>query len=409
MEQKNNHLSIICILFLFALNACRDRDDSFYGYFDRPTSSDTTYVGQFKTIWTFLDCKYPIWDYEETYGLNWDEVYKKHLPKFEELDRRYNTVKNNELKSLYSEILKPFHDGHLSLTICAPYDTTHIGEFPFQNFCTVQPQVDRNSETRVDYNYNWTTTAENLNYYKSQIKEIHVKNYVYDFYGIFFNDIIYYKLHSIDPDSNGSKLWKELYTDIKKMYDNKSLKGIIIDMRHFRGGNSKLFHYFIGALQPINTTFGCHRVGWLRYKFGSGRHDYSPKTPMLYPVDKEYQLNITDVPIIVLSNCNTASLGEIICLAAQSMNNGYVIGMRTYGALGSLSKEEKVKKNPYLIETPYFQLQVTNTAFFNDNGEILDGKGVTPDIEVLLDTLEHKTTGRDTQLERALEFIRTGK
>ena len=34
---------------------------------------------------------------------------------------------------------------------------------------------------------------------------------------------------------------------------------------------------------------------------------------------------------------------------------------------------------------------------------------IVPDIEVELDLEEYESTGRDTQLERAIEFIRKGK
>jgi C-terminal processing protease CtpA/Prc len=39
----------------------------------------------------------------------------------------------------------------------------------------------------------------------------------------------------------------------------------------------------------------------------------------------------------------------------------------------------------------------------------LEGIGVTPDIEVDLDVRQLDLTGKDTQLDRALEFIRNGK
>jgi C-terminal processing protease CtpA/Prc len=40
--------------------------------------------------------------------------------------------------------------------------------------------------------------------------------------------------------------------------------------------------------------------------------------------------------------------------------------------------------------------------------QILEGVGVTPDIEVDFNVSLYTTTGRDTQLERALQFITTG-
>ena len=42
-------------------------------------------------------------------------------------------------------------------------------------------------------------------------------------------------------------------------------------------------------------------------------------------------------------------------------------------------------------------------------GQILEGVGLTPDIEVDFDVTLYKSTGRDTQLERALQYCTTGQ
>lgn len=39
----------------------------------------------------------------------------------------------------------------------------------------------------------------------------------------------------------------------------------------------------------------------------------------------------------------------------------------------------------------------------------IEGKGITPDIEVPFDHTLYNETRRDSQFERALEYIRTGK
>ena len=58
-------------------------------------------------------------------------------------------------------------------------------------------------------------------------------------------------------------------------------------------------------------------------------------------------------------------------------------------------------------ETPvYVYLPVVGV--FDKNKKMLDGYGVEPDIEVDFDKDEYKNTGYDTQLNRALQYIRTG-
>ena len=52
-------------------------------------------------------------------------------------------------------------------------------------------------------------------------------------------------------------------------------------------------------------------------------------------------------------------------------------------------------------------MTIPSCAFFTLDGQILEGIGVTPDIEVAFDEELYRQTGRDTQLERALEYIRS--
>ena len=47
-------------------------------------------------------------------------------------------------------------------------------------------------------------------------------------------------------------------------------------------------------------------------------------------------------------------------------------------------------------------------AAFTLDKKLVEAKGLTPDIEVGLDIDLFKSTGQDTQLDRALQFIRTG-
>ena len=112
----------------------------------------------------------------------------------------------------------------------------------------------------------------------------------------------------------------------------------------------------------------------------------------------------------VLSNCLSGSSVDMTCYIAKQIRNAKVIGMRTWGATGGLSLKEK---NEYWgsvkSEDLCFSLCIPCTSFISKDGEILEGVGVTPDMEVELDVDEYERTGRDTQLERALEFIRIGK
>lgn len=402
---KKNIIAITSIMLMFQwliLGSCREDSQYLSSYFETLPNNDSSYAKQFKTFWTFLDFSYPHWDYETSNGVDWDAIYAEYLPKFEELDKRDTKEVNLELKQLYSEIVSRLHDGHMIMK---------IWNRPYVLPIEIIPQDIRNEKSRSDYNVP-EPTIEHLEYYDNQLHFSVGNDSVY--WASFTDKIVYF--HIGEPalvPLKELKEWRNYFTKVKDLEADNSLKGIIIDLRNFRGGSSTNFHYILGALQPVNPISGHHRVGCVRTKSGLGRYDYNPKIALMLPIDCDYQLNITDVPIIVLSNCHTCSLGEIVCYAVRKLKNGRVIGQRTWGGLSPLTTMDVTQKYCVLGDeygrNGSLYISIPSSTFFTQEGEILEGRGVTPDIEMELDAEEYEITGRDTQLERALEYIRTGK
>lgn len=271
------------------------------------------------------------------------------------------------------------------------------GVFPIY----ISPQIVRNKKNRIDFDVP-EPSIRSFIYYADQISEIG-DELPTTYWCQFIDKIMYYHVGTVNQSS-----WIDFYKKMVELKNNAELKGVIIDLRNYQGGSETDFHYLLGFLHSVNPKDGFHRSGWIRVKTGLGRYDYSPKIMKFWSMDSDYQMNITNIPIVILSNSHTASCGEQICYAAKQLDNGCVIGMRTFGALSPLTKggnflggESGRNSNFYLV--------MANGAWFTDDGEILEGKGVTPDIEVQLDVEAFESTGRDTQLERALEYIRTGK
>ena len=397
--------TLFAVLFLWlAIGSCREKSEYVSSYFKNLPESELGYAGTFKAFWTFMDCNYPIWDYEASNGLNWDDIYTQYLPKFEEFDYRKNQVSDDELKCLYSEILSRLHDGHMMFGI---KNRSNGINWPIY----LNPSMTRNESERLDYNVPGPS-IDNLSYYDDQFHNTLGSDSSY--WGRIIDNIVYFHISGHANDTiKKRREWQQYYSKVKELYENNSLKGAIIDLRNFQGGATYNFHYLLGALQPIKPLSGYHRIGLVRAKSGLGRYDYCPNVAMMYPIDSAYQLNITDVPIVVLSNCMTGSLGERVCYASKQLKNCCVIGMRTWGGLSPLDNDSDRIKYRILgnekLDNVSLYVSIPSAAFLTEKGEILEGKGVTPDIEVALDLDEYKLTGRDTQLERALEFIRTGK
>ena len=150
-----------------------------------------------------------------------------------------------------------------------------------------------------------------------------------------------------------------------------------------------------------------------RFKRGPGRFDYSPIMPQTMPTMKEEHETVTE-PIVVLCNCNSVSMAEMTSMGAKVLENGTLIGTRTWGGFSALSSNENYSNNyaGYVgIQnvTPVFCYIPQEVTFSILDGKIVEGHGVEPDIEVSMDfDAWNKGNGSDSQLDRALQFIRTG-
>lgn len=510
---KRNYICMVTVLaMMLAIGSCREQTDHLvsYGQDDYLSfmESDTCFEGQFKALWTALNCNYGIWDHEAKFGLDWDDVYNKYLPKMQEFDKRdkeTNPVTDDELKELYEEIMNPLHDGHLVMYIynlhtfgtvfILPAETRNasrpdynIQEIPKKDYyltdeagenkleeytyVNVKPEnyADKeiqetlfkimssiqeldtiehrtelqdyllnryleaynelsnfsiNSQDDVDY-YNNTLTTKyqdldiTLNRYDIG------SDYEMDACYAFFNDgIVYFSLSDFSlvyyfsgmvsgspcSDYYASALqglWSQWFNKIQDLHKAGQLKGVIIDVRCNGGGDTKDYQYVLGALLPE----GGHQLSSLRTKTGVGRYDYSPLMPCVEKTLSTEHETITE-PIVVLGNCHSASMAEFTCLGAKQIENGRVIGMQTWGAMSIISPDPSIYSfyyagNAGLEGKTSFYARIPTWVTVSYDGEILEGVGVFPDIEAPLDMDFYNTTGRDSQLERALQYIRTG-
>ena len=204
------------------------------------------------------------------------------------------------------------------------------------------------------------------------------------------------------------EVWHCWFNAIQNLHKTGKLGGVIIDLRNNEGGLMLDYQYVLGALLPS----GGFQYGQVRYKRGPARLDYSPLMPQTIPtLDSEHAI-ITE-PIVVLANSKSISMSEITSLSTKYLDNAILIGKRTWGGLCGLQPQllytltysghiGEENKTPVYVYLP-------GMAQFTREGQILEGVGVTPDIEVDLNVALLKTFGRDSQLERALEYIRTGK
>ncbi|MBI5567658.1 MAG: S41 family peptidase [Chloroflexi bacterium] len=103
-----------------------------------------------------------------------------------------------------------------------------------------------------------------------------------------------------------------------------------------------------------------------------------------------------DVPLVVLINGGSASASEIVAGAIQDRGRGKLIGETSFGK-GSVQQINRLSDGS--------QLRVTIARWFTPNDRAIHGEGLEPDI-----TVEAGDDPKiDTQLDRAVEYLTTGK
>ena len=157
------------------------------------------------------------------------------------------------------------------------------------------------------------------------------------------------------------------------------MRGLIIDIRGNPGGMHEVGEAIVSKLLQKETLFSVFK--------------YRDKTEevVVQPSEKTY-----DGPVVVMIDVMNASASERFSGCIQSIGRAVVIGERSSGSVGP----SNVKKLPNGASFMYLISQS-----LTPDGTVLEGHGVIPNIVVGLDR-KALLDGKDTQLERAIEYIR---
>ena len=178
-------------------------------------------------------------------------------------------------------------------------------------------------------------------------------------------DLAYVHLQAMGPDDIAQ--WTREYYPV---FDRK---GLIIDVRHNRGGN--IDSWILEKLLRKAWFFWQPRVG-------------KPTWNMHYAFRGH---------LVVLCDEFTASDGEAFSEGFKRLGLGKVIGKRTWGG------EIWLSANNWLVDRGI--ATAAEIGVYGPEGQwLIEGHGVEPDITV--DNLPHATyRGEDAQLLRAIEYL----
>ncbi|MCS7207762.1 MAG: S41 family peptidase [Dehalococcoidia bacterium] len=155
----------------------------------------------------------------------------------------------------------------------------------------------------------------------------------------------------------------------------KGAKGIVLDLRNNPGGYLSV---------AVNITSHFLKSGLVVYEVdGNGRRtDWRVRPGGI----------ATDIPLVVLVNQFSASGSEVVAGALQDHGRAQVVGTKTLGK-GSVNLLRPLSDGGGL----YY----TYAHWYTPNGRLIEGQGLTPDVEV-----PAIARRGDPQLEKALEVLK---
>lgn len=193
-------------------------------------------------------------------------------------------------------------------------------------------------------------------------------------YKMLENDIAYVRLTEFDANA------ADKVNDALKELLAKKPKGLIFDLRANPGG------WLDQAIKVSDIFLGKGLVAIERDSSGGEQRFYS------YNGDLG-----EDIPMVVLVNAGSASASEIVAGALQDRERAVLIGTKTLGK-GSVQRPNDLQDGS--------QLRVTIARWFTPKDKSIHGDGLEPDIEV--EYPRDTPVGEDPQLDRAVEYLRSG-
>ncbi|GLR19545.1 S41 family peptidase [Portibacter lacus] len=281
-----------------------------------------------------------------------------------------------------------------------------------------------------------TSITQYINEYKSgkdlsraQIAQLMEERNNYDPFEVkHFDNIGYLKIKSMEALSG--KDAKQL-----PLNDFEKSKGLIIDVRNNGGGMRDILLELAPHLISEEQGFVVGNVARLRTNKPSKNHDLSDR--YLYQMEDEYfaedakskikawtkhftpsvtldenlytpnyylliesheNPKFAHIPIVVLMNEGCFSATDIFLSTLKEIDNVTLIGTASGGGSG--------RSKRYRLDHSLIEFRLSSIVSYQPNGDLYDGIGVHPDIEVMPSGISDILNETDSQLDYALNFLK---
>lgn len=326
---------IIAVALFISQMACQDSI----------VNPDNSYEGIFQSFWEIMDERYVFF---EEKNVDWDKVHKDWLPVFKEIKTDSAAV------AAFDSIIRIVNDAHV-------WVRSNNGEmaemFSDDRFFLVFWKIYKR--------YGFSKIREGVRYHTAQLP----------------GSVAYLRVLPLLEVVNYNQLELEGYD-----YTN----GLIIDLRDCTGGfetGYKICGIFYSGIKTLI---------YKQTKSGKAHNAFTKPEPLRL---KGAGLVPDDIPLVVLINGNTYSMGHGIATIINDLTNCVIVGEPTSGGGGSIFE---------VFLPGEWSFSYTATRYINLSGQLTE-KGLSPHVFIPVSRSfydeVHSQTGEDPQLEKALEII----
>jgi len=196
----------------------------------------------------------------------------------------------------------------------------------------------------------------------------------------FKNNVAYLKVNQFGENTNQE--WDKAVEKIKTQWQEKKIKGMILDLRDNPGGYLESSVYLASEFLSKGELIV--------------KQESTTNQSYDYYVERNGQL--LDIPLVVLINKGSASASEILAGALRDHKRAKLVGEKSFGK-GSVQEALDLEKGA--------GLHVTVAKWILPNGDWINSKGIEPEIKIENKVEEGNTLTdeNDSQLKKAIELL----
>lgn len=333
-------------------------------------------IGNFLAFWEGMSKNYAFWGYDT---VNWDR-------KLSFSEQITDSTSKQELADIFEKMVEHLIDHHF--VISAEVDGE---DYPIISK-TVREKLSNALDGIMENEYFENVIFSRLSPEDRKKQDGYV-------FGTIDNKIQYVRIPGFGISQS---LDDPFFQELLDFIDNPKPfhKGIIFDVRHNGGGLAADLQLLAGRFTKTEVPYG-----HIRQKVGSGRQDYGPWIPVYIKPNKDGKYN--PLPVVVLCDNISISMAEQFSMAMACFPQVTTVGVTTFGAHAPLLLSTTMmmagSRSFYLPNG--WKVQVALEIFRYINGELLEGKGYTPEVIQPLNVEELINNGKDTQLDKAIQLL----